>query len=58
MASTSQNTQLTISVVEMEAMAAIRTIELSSELVFDIVIFEGDCETVGREGNKVGKVTK
>ena len=53
MASTSQNTQLTISVVEMEAMAAIRTIELSSELGFDIVIFEGDCETVGREGNKV-----
>ena len=46
MASTSQNTQLTISVVEMEAMAAIRTIELSSELGFDIVIFEGDCETI------------
>ena len=46
MASTSQNTQLTTSMVEMEAMAAIWAIELSFELGFDRVIFEGDCETV------------
>ena len=34
--------------VEMEAMAAIWAIELSSELVFDRVIFEGDYKTVIR----------
>ena len=48
MASASQNIQLMTSMVEMEAMAAIRAIELSSELGFDRVIFEGDCETVVR----------
>ena len=46
MASASQNIQLTSSVVEMEALAAIRAIELSSELGFDRVVFEGDCQTV------------
>ncbi|KAL0014213.1 hypothetical protein SO802_001282 [Lithocarpus litseifolius] len=46
MASVSENIQLTSSVVEMEAMAAIRAIELSAELGFDRVVFEGDCQAV------------
>ncbi|KAL0005202.1 hypothetical protein SO802_012763 [Lithocarpus litseifolius] len=46
MASASQNLQLTSSVVEMEALAAIRAIELSTELGFDRVVFEGDSQTV------------
>ncbi|KAL0007347.1 hypothetical protein SO802_008849 [Lithocarpus litseifolius] len=46
MAFASQNIQITSSVVEMEALAAIRAIELYSELGFDKVVFEGDCQTV------------
>ena len=43
MASLSQNIQLATSVVEMEAMAAIRAIEVSYEQGFDNIILEGDC---------------
>ncbi|KAL0011847.1 hypothetical protein SO802_006955 [Lithocarpus litseifolius] len=46
MASLSQNFQLATSMEEMEATATIRAIELSLELGFDNIIFEGDCETV------------
>ncbi|XP_075649845.1 uncharacterized protein LOC142620347 [Castanea sativa] len=46
MAFASQNIQLTSLVVEMEALAAIRAIELSSKLGFDKVVFEGDCQTI------------
>ena len=46
MVSLSQNIQLSNSVVEVEAMAANRAIELSSELGFDKIIFEGDSEIV------------
>ena len=40
MVSLSQNIQLSNSVVEVEAMAANRAIELSSELGFDKIIFK------------------
>ena len=46
MVSLSQNIQLSNSVVEVEAMAANRAIELSSKLGFDKIIFEGDSEIV------------
>ncbi|KAK9987896.1 hypothetical protein SO802_028135 [Lithocarpus litseifolius] len=46
MASLSQNIQLATSVEEMEATATIRAIDLSLELGFANVIFEGDCVNV------------
>lgn len=48
MASLTQNVQLASSVVEMEALAATRAIELATELGFDRIIFEGDSTTVLR----------
>ena len=46
MVSLSQNIQLSNLVVEVEAMAANRAIELSLELGFDKIIFEGDSKIV------------
>lgn len=48
MASLTQNVQLASSMVEMEALAATRAIELAAELGFDRIIFEGDSTTVLR----------
>lgn len=48
MASLTQNVQLAISVVEMEALAATRAIELAVDLGFDRITFEGNSTTVMR----------
>ena len=48
MASSTQNVQLASFMVEMEALAATRAIELAAELGFDRIIFEGDSTTVMR----------
>ena len=48
MAALTQNVQLASSVVEMEALAATRTVELAAEIGLDRVIFEGDSSIVIR----------
>ena len=48
MVSLSQNVQLSISVVEMEALATTRAIKLALELGFNRIIFEGDSNIVMR----------
>lgn len=48
MVSLTQNVQLSILVVEMEALAATRAIELALELGYDRIIFEGDPDTIMR----------
>lgn len=53
MASALENSQLMASVVEMEALATILAIELSSELGFDRVVFEGDCQNSHEGTNRL-----